>query len=174
MTMRRIAVVGSGGAGKTTFSRRIGDVLALPVIHLDHHFWKPGWTETPRDEWRRMQEEMVAADRWVIDGNYGGTMEIRFARADTIIVLDYPRVLCMARALRRSVLAFGQETQAPGCPERVDPGFYRWIWDYPAQGKARMMAKLREHGADAAWVWLTSPSQADRWLAALRRRPDHR
>jgi adenylate kinase family enzyme len=168
--MQRVAVVGSGGAGKTTFSRQLGEALGLPVIHLDHHFWKPGWTETPKDEWRRAQAEMVTDDRWVIDGNYGGTLEVRFPRADTIVVLDYPRVTCLGRALRRSLLGFGRDTQAPGCPERVDLGFYRWIWDYPTQGRARMTAKLREHGTHADWVWLTSPAQARRWLSAVERR----
>jgi adenylate kinase family enzyme len=171
--VQRIAVVGSGGAGKTTFSRRLGEALDLPVVHLDHHFWKPGWVETPKDEWRRMQQEMVVADRWVIDGNYGGTLEVRFPRADTIVVLDYHRVRCLARALRRSITGHGQEAQAAGCPERIDLGFYRWIWDYPTGGKARMTAKLRDHGSHAEWVWFTSPAQAERWLATLRNRADH-
>lgn len=167
--MQRIAVVGSGGAGKSTFSRRLGAALDLPVIHLDEHFWRPGWVETPKDEWRAIQQEMVAADRWVIDGNYGGTMQIRFAAADTVVFLDHHRVRCLARALGRSLRNRGTAVQAPGCPERLDPSFARWIWDFPTGGRQRLLTALFEHGRHAEWVWLTDPAQTERWLTALTR-----
>lgn len=62
--MKRIIVIGSGGAGKSTFSKRLGRALNIEVIHLDAHFWKPNWGETPRDEWRRAVEEPVKGDAW--------------------------------------------------------------------------------------------------------------
>lgn len=83
--MRRIAVIGCGGAGKTTLSRELGEILKLPVYHLDSFFWNPGWVPTPPEEWRRIQEELVSRDEWIMDGDYGGTLDIRFGRADTII-----------------------------------------------------------------------------------------
>ncbi len=80
-------MVGSGGAGKSTLAREIGQRTGIPVIHLDQHFWKPGWVETPAEEWRAMQNDLLAADCWIVDGNYGGTFDVRFARADTVVVL---------------------------------------------------------------------------------------
>lgn len=70
-----------------------------------------------------MQERLVAADAWVVDGNYGGTLDIRFQAADTIVLLDYPRLVCFGRALRRSLLNGGRAVQARGCPERLDLSF---------------------------------------------------
>ena len=72
--MKRVLVIGSGGAGKSTFATRLGARLGLPVIHLDRVYWQPGWVETPKDEWLRKVEEMCAADAWVMDGNYSGTL----------------------------------------------------------------------------------------------------
>ncbi len=71
--VKRVAVVGSGGAGKSTLARELGQRTGIPVIHLDEHFWKPGWVATAAEEWRAVQNDLLAADCWIVDGNYGGT-----------------------------------------------------------------------------------------------------
>src|SRR4051812_11836598 len=98
--MRRVVVIGSGGAGKSTLARRIGERLGLPVIHLDAEHWQSGWIEPSKEEWARRVSELVKADAWVIDGNYGGTMDSRLAACDTAIFLDLPRSLCVVRVVR--------------------------------------------------------------------------
>src|SRR5829696_8792386 len=115
--MRRVSIIGSGGAGKSTLARQLGDITGLPVIHLDREFWRPGWKETPKPEWKNRVEKLVKGDEWIIDGNFGGTMEIRLAAADTVVFLDFPRVLCTFRAIKRAV-AFRNRTRpdmGPGC-----------------------------------------------------------
>lgn len=87
MGVRRVAVVGSGGAGKWTFARQLGERTGIPVVHLDHHYWKPGWVQTAPHQWWARQAELVAGESWIIDGNYGGTFDVRFPCADTVIVL---------------------------------------------------------------------------------------
>ena len=77
-------------------ARQIGAIAGLPVIHLDHHYWSPGWVPTPDDEWVVRQRELLAGERWVVDGNYGGTLELRAELADTIVFLDLPRRVCLA------------------------------------------------------------------------------
>ena len=99
--MDRVAVVGPVGAGKSTFAAALGERTGLPVVHLDRHFWHPGWVETPRDEWRRRQAELFAGDRWIADGNYGRTFDERFSRADT------------RRRSRRAVSPSPQPTSRP-------------------------------------------------------------
>lgn len=149
-------MVGCGGAGKSTFARELGRRTGLPVIHLDEHFWLPGWTETPRPDWRRKQSDLLAGDRWIVDGNYGATFDVRFDRADTVIVLDLPRVTCLAGALRRTLRNWGTAVQAEGCPERIDPAFLRWIWNYRTNSRPRLDAALARHEAALEVIELRS------------------
>lgn len=165
--MRRIAVVGPGGAGKSTFARELGRRLDVPVVHLDEHYWKPGWTATPRAAWRAVQVELLAAESWIADGNYGATFDIRFARADTVIVLAPPRPVCLAGALRRSLGRRGEPIQAAGCPERVSLEFLRWIWRYPSDSRPRLEAALQRHGAHLRIVELRSRREAAAFLGRL-------
>lgn len=143
--MKRVAIVGPGGAGKSTFARALGERIDLPVIHLDHHFWKPGWVESPRDEWRQRQSELFAGDRWIADGNYGGTFDERFARADTVIFVARSRLACVAYAVGRTARNHGKAVQAEGCPERFQLAFYRWIWNYERDSRPRLDAALQRH-----------------------------
>jgi adenylate kinase family enzyme len=71
------------------------------VVHLDRSCWRPGWVATPAEEWEAARTDLAAGERWIIDGNYGGTLNVRFARADTVIVLALPRWRCLVRVLGR-------------------------------------------------------------------------
>jgi len=95
--MKKIAIIGSPGAGKSTFARRIGEITGIEVFYLDQLFWKPGWVKTPRPEWIELQQRIVKGESWIIDGNYGATMDIRIQAADTVIFLDFPRRVCLWR-----------------------------------------------------------------------------
>ena len=165
--MQRIAVVGPSGAGKTTFSRRLGERLGLPVVHLDRHHWKPGWTEPTKDEWAARQGELLTGDAWIADGNYGGTFDLRFARADTVIVLTLPPLRCVAGVLRRWATHFGRDVQASGCPEHVDLGFLRWIWRYPKDSRPRLDAAIERHREHLRVVELRSRREAAAFLDGL-------
>ncbi|MEO8693492.1 MAG: DNA topology modulation protein FlaR [Acidimicrobiales bacterium] len=166
--MQRVAVVGPGGAGKTTFARELADRTGLPVIHLDEHFWKPGWEPTARGEWRSIQEDLLAADSWIADGNYGGTFDIRLARADTVIVFAISRARCVLRAARRSLRNRGRAVQAPGCPERLDREFLRWIWRYPKDSKPRLDTALDEHAQHAEVITFHTSRDVRKFLRRYR------
>ena len=143
--MRRISVVGNAGGGKTTLALEMGRRLGLPVIHLDRHFWRPGWRETPRPEWQEVHRELMAGDAWIIDGNYGGSLEERLLRADTAVFLDLPRVICLLSVLWRSIRNLGRPRPdlGPGCPERLPDGdFVRFIWSYPSRFRPRILERL--------------------------------
>lgn len=169
--MRRVAVVGPGGAGKSTFARELARRVDIPVVHLDEHYWKPGWRPTPRPAWRAIQTELLSGESWIADGNYGATFDIRFERADTVIVLAPPRLVCLAGALRRSLGRRGEAVQAPDCPERLDPEFLRWIWRYPADSRPHLDAALECHRARLRIVELRSRREAASFLDRL---PDPR
>ena len=169
--MQKIAVVGSGGAGKSTLARQMGAILGLPVLHLDALYWRPGWRPTPSGEWRRIQETIVQGDAWIIDGHYASTLDIRLRAADTAVLLDYSRWLCLARAWKRRFAhrLRARPDMAPGCPEKIDLAFLLWIWRFPRAGKPRLAAHLAEAAARGATVVrLTSPKQAALFLHSLR------
>lgn len=163
--MRRVAVVGSGGAGKSTFSRALAAKLGLPLVHLDEHFWQPGWVETPSEEWRARQIELLAGDEWIADGNYGGTFDVRFQRADTVIVMDLGRLICLSRVARRTIVGRGRAQQAAGCPERHNLDFYRWVWRYPHDSRPRLDAALAAAPADLTVVHLVGRRAVSSFLA---------
>lgn len=143
--MRRILIVGSGGAGKSTLATQIGQRLGLPVIHLDALFWRAGWKETAKAEWKQTVALQLQQDAWVMDGNYGGTLDQRLAAADTVIFLDLPRSLCLFRILKRRVMYRGRTRpdMAAGCPERLDMEFLKWIWNYPRDNRPRLLDTLQ-------------------------------
>lgn len=147
--MERVAIIGPGGAGKSTLARKLGEVTELPVIHLDREHWRPGWVETPRDEWESRVRELAAAERWIIDGNYGGTMKTRLERADTIVFLDFGRARCLRGAITRRIRYRNQTRpdMSEGCQERLTWQFLKWIWDYPKTKRPGIEGMLAEAGA---------------------------
>jgi len=121
--MRRILIIGSGGAGKSHAAIEMARKLGLELIHLDRHFWKPNWVETPKAEWRQIVSTLVNKDSWIIDGNYAGTFDIRFPAADTIVFLDFPPLLCgkgdiHQRSICRPGPDRGRPTGKDGCRKR--------------------------------------------------------
>lgn len=98
---RRVIVTGLAGSGKSTFSLALAAKTGLPVVHLDLHFWKPGWVAPSAAEWRETQQGLLAGEAWIADGNYHETLDLRLGRADTVVFLDMPWWLCAGRAFLR-------------------------------------------------------------------------
>jgi adenylate kinase family enzyme len=142
--MKRVLVIGSGGAGKSTCARALGEILDIPVVHLDAEFWRPGWERTPQNEWEARIDELVRGESWIMDGNFGGTRERRIRAADTIIFLDLPRMLCLYRVAKRAVRYYGRNRpdMAEGCDEKLDLEFLLWVWNYPNSGRVRTLRDL--------------------------------
>jgi adenylate kinase family enzyme len=118
--MKKVLVIGSGGAGKSTLARDLGTLLNIAVIHLDALYWHPEWIETPRAEWRKLIEESLRRDAWIIDGNYSNTFDYRLEACDTVIFLDIAGPICLWRVLKRAILYRGKTRpdMAEGCHER--------------------------------------------------------
>lgn len=90
--MKRIVVLGRGGAGKSTLAARLGAALDLPVIELDKHFWSPDLTPTSKERWAKIQRQLAGGQRWILDGDLGphDVLSVRLRAADTVVVLDFP------------------------------------------------------------------------------------
>ena len=144
--MKKVVVIGSGGSGKSTFSRRMGEITGLPVVHLDKLYWRPDWTPTPADEWAEIVAREIEKPEWIMDGNFGGTREMRLQAADTVILLDMPRWLCMYRILKRLIVYRKRRRpdMAEGCSERIDLEFLAWVWNYRRRSRARALAEIKQ------------------------------
>ena len=169
-TMRKVLVIGSGGAGKSIFARQLGTLLNLDVIHLDALYWHPGWVETPRAEWRKVIEELLRRDAWIIDGNYSNTLDLRLEACDTVIFLDIARLICLWRVLKRAIRYRGRTRpdMAEGCRERLDWGFIRWVWSYQRRTKPRIIEILRQSAQSKEVIWLRSQAEVKRFLASAK------
>jgi adenylate kinase family enzyme len=163
---RRILVIGCSGAGKSTLAKAIADQHGLPLIHLDRCYWRPGWVAPSESEWAAEVEHLIAEPAWVMDGNFSATMQRRAEFAEAIVFLDQPRWLCMLRVLRRVALGYGRSRPdvAPGCPERFDWAFLKWVWNYPKRSRPKTLALLEEFTGKT--VVLGSRGAVRRWIAA--------
>jgi adenylate kinase family enzyme len=154
--MRKVVVLGRGGAGKSTLAGRLGAALGLPVIELDEHFWRADLTPTPKDEWARIQRELTSGARWILDGDLGpyDVLSVRLRTADTVLVLDFSLWRCAWRALRRS---------------RENLAFWRWLLTYRRRGLPTVMAAIADHAGHARLLLLRDPRAVDRLLTRATR-----
>lgn len=164
--MERILVLGPCGAGKSTLATKLGKTLGLPVIHLDKEYWRAGWQEPAKQVWAEQVEELIARPRWVMDGNYGGTLARRLERAQLVVNLDYPRSVFFPRIVWRLVRNWGRTRpdMAEGCTEHFDLEFWRYAWRYRVDVLPRREARLAASGVPV--IDLKSPREAEAWIAA--------
>jgi adenylate kinase family enzyme len=167
--MQRIAIVGCSGGGKSTLALAVGARLGLPVIHLDNLYWKPGWTGSDIEDMRPKVEAEAARERWVIEGNFTGASRLRFERADTIIWIELPTWLCLWRAFARMLLAFGavRPDLAPGCPERFDLAFYRYIVSWNRLTRPKLARAIAGSAPGARLIRLASDRDKAAFLESL-------
>ena len=172
--MRRINVTGTSCSGKTTLARELARRLGVPHVELDALFWGRGWTPIPPDTFRRRLADALAPDAWVADGGYAVVRDITWARADTIVWLDYPMRTVLARWARRTAHRIRtQEESWPGTGNRESvrnvlrrDGLLWWILSTHRRRHDTMASAMAER-SDLQWVRLRSPKEAVEWLASV-------
>ena len=144
--MKRVLILGSSGSGKSTLSRLLGAKLDLPIIYLDQHYWLPGWQESTAEQWQETLENLLRRERWIMDGTFSGSFDKRAAVADSIVFLDMPRWLCLWRVFKRRIRFHKQSRpdMTQGCPERINWGFFEYIWTYRRKRGLLIMDKMKK------------------------------
>jgi hypothetical protein len=155
-TMKRVVILGRGGAGKSTLALRLSEITGLPVVELDKIFWQSGLVATPRDQWAEIQRRLIERECWIMDGDLGpyDDVEIRLRAADTIILLDFALIRCAWRAVRRS---------------RECADFWRWLLLYRRQSRPRLMEAIAQHASNARLHVLCNPEAVRRFLAGCQK-----
>ena len=168
--LHRILILGPSGSGKSTLGKRIGKILGIQTVHLDMHFWNPGWVETPKDEWHDKVKKLIASETWVMDGNYTSTLQMRADVADTIIFLDTTRRVSYLRVVVRYLTNRGKTRPdvTEGCPEKIDMDFIRWIWSYPGTRKPTILKFLEKQRESKNVYILYNQREIEEFLEALR------
>lgn len=168
--MKKILVIGSSGAGKTTFSRNLSKLTGIEIIHLDKLHWKPNWTEPSKDDWKATLEKAMRGEAWIMDGNYSGTLDIRLPVCDTVIFLDMPPAVCVYRVLKRVASFYGKTRpdMAENCVEKFDWEFLKWIWDFENRSKPKMEKLLEQFKDEKTIVHLRSKREVEDFLAQLK------
>lgn len=168
--MKKIMIIGCGGAGKSTLARELGKRLSLEVVHLDQLYWKANWVPQEKENWEQIVTDLSNQASWVLDGNYGGTMDIRLEKADTIIFLDRSKWLCIYRVLKRLLGSYGQTRvdMAEGCKERFSFEFLHYIFFYNYTRRAGILKKLNRASSSQAVFHLKNRKEIKRFLAQTR------
>jgi len=171
--MKRIAIVGAPGSGKSTMALAIGERLSLPVFHMDHIHWKPGWVARDRTKKIVLARDVLAREQWVFEGGFSAIQSERVARAQMLIWLDLPLGLRVWRVAKRTIRWFGQvrPDMQEGCPEGLNPEmikFFRYIWDTRYSARAKIAASLVPLPENLVLVHLTRPRDVREFLDNLR------
>jgi adenylate kinase family enzyme len=164
--MRRVLILGNAGSGKSTVARRLHAVTGLPLVHLDTHYWKPGWVPSAPEEWIETVELLAGQEHWIMDGGYSNTLFLRLPRADTVLFLDIPRRVCLFRVLCRRIAWRGRSRpdMAFGCHEKLDFAFLKLVWGYPTRTRRKLLAELEALRGSKAIVVLRSSREIDDFL----------
>ena len=152
-------VFGRGGAGKSTFSRRLADATGLPAVELDRIYWGPDLRAPSAEEWAERQGRVVVEPSWILDGDLGpyDVTAPRLERADTVVILDTHITRCVIRALRRGA-------------RRRD--FWAWTLRWGRESRPRLIADVCRYAPGADLVILRAPREVSRWLDRVGQRGD--
>jgi adenylate kinase family enzyme len=161
--MKKVLVIGCPGSGKSTFSRALHSALGLPLYHLDMLYWNADKTTVEKSVFLQRLEEALKKDRWIIDGNYLSTMELRLKNCDTVIFLDYPPSLCIEGVKKR----LGKpRSDMPWVETEEDEEFMDFIKSFEEKSRPEVM-KLLEKYKEKKILVFRSRKEQDEFLKGL-------
>ena len=161
--MNRIMIIGCPGSGKSTFARALASKMGLTLYYLDMMYWNPDRTTKPKEEFRAALREAVALPEWIIDGNYGSTLEIRMEACDTVIFLDYPVEVCISGVEERRGKP---RPDMPWVEVEPDLEFIEFIKKYNEESRPKVIELLEKYKENNIIIF-KSRAEADEYLRSL-------
>lgn len=165
--MKKVIVIGCPGSGKSVFSRKLREITGLPLYPLDMIHWRPDRTYITREELIKRLCEIFKTDEWIIDGNYGSTMELRMSYCDTIFFLDYPTELCYESIMKR------RGTVRPDMPwvespDDIDEDFVNTVLNYNEVNRPAVLELFNKYPDKEIHIF-KSRTEAETFLKTLKR-----
>ena len=159
--MLKAIVIGSPGAGKSTFARRLRNLTGLPLYYLDMLWHKPDQTNITREEFDTLSNDIIKKDSWIIDGNYQRTLAERLKACDTVFLMDYPLETCLSGAESR----IGKKREdMPWVESEFDEEFKQWIIDFPDKQLPQIYELLNKYRKEKEIIIFKSRKEADDYL----------
>ncbi len=162
--MKKVIVIGCPGSGKSRLSREMHKIMGLPLYHLDMMFWRADRTTIPKEEFRAELRHAIDKDEWIIDGNYGSTMEMRMAACDTVIFLDFPTDVCLAGIAERRGRP---RDDMPWVESDEDAEFVEFVRLFNDQSRPRVMELLGKYSSKEIII-LKSRGEVDEYIKRLK------
>ena len=174
LPVKRVAILGPGGAGKSRLAVELGAAIETKVIYLDRLFWKPGWVPRPKEEWDAMQRRERAGDSWIVEGLTEGAMDPWLDEADTVLFLDTPPLICIWRVTRRRLNAEAGVGMPLGCEPapfyRAFLKFVRRLLQFQRTTRPAIQADLARRANSQRIVVLRNERESREFLKNVRSR----
>lgn len=163
--MKKVIIIGCPGSGKTTFAVKLNGLTGLPLYHLDAIWHKPDKTHIPREEFDKRASEIFATPEWIIDGNYGRTIETRIQHCDTVFLFDLPTEVCLQGARER--IGKGRY-DLPWIDTELDPVLKQTIVDFPHKSLPGIYELVDKYNSQKQFVIFKSREDTEVYLNKLK------
>ena len=157
----RIVILGCPGSGKSTFARALAARTGLPLVHLDNLWWRADGTHVSREEFDRALAALLRGEKWILDGDYSRTYEVRLRACDTVVFLDYPESICMAGITAR---VGAVRPDMPWTEATLDPELVALVQNYARDNRPQILSLLQKYPDKQALIF-PSREETDRWLS---------
>lgn len=158
--MHKIIIIGCPGSGKSTFSKSLHKITGIPLFHLDLLNWNSNKTTVEKETFLKRLKDIIKQEKWIIDGNYGSTMELRIQACDTVIFLDYPVEICLLGIKER----IGKpRTDIPFIESEDDPEFIKFIKNYNLNNRPDVINLIKKYSNKDIYIF-KNRTQADEFL----------